>query len=354
MSKLDSLLKQINKDAKCEVVRIGVVRDDPDRLPTGIFQLDLAIGGGLPKGRIAILYGPESSMKTTVALKALKNAQKLIPNKRAVFVDLEHTLTKSWAQKLGVDTDSLIHVKPHNAEQAVDIIVALAHEGEDVSVVVVDSLAALVTNREIEESAEKAMVGVQGLLINKLYRKLSQAMGAADENGGAPTMILINQIRFKVGVMMGDPETMPGGPSFKFASSLTLRLYGKDEFLKEVSTSLPAYKKISAIVKKWKVPITARNCEFVVATVDNPKLKLTVGQSYDMGSLMHYLKSFELLVKGDKAGWILRDDHGEILGEFKTLDAVEARIRDDAEFSDTVRGLIVREVLEKGDLLDSE
>ncbi len=353
MSKIQTLLAKFNKDANAEVIKVGIQREDPERLPSGIFQLDLATGGGIPVGRISVVYGTESSMKTTLCLKWIAQAQRRWPERKCVFVDLEGTFTGSWAKKLGVNTESLVYVDPKNAEQAVDVIEHLTY-ADDVSLIVVDSLAALVTQHELDSSAEKAMVGTQGLVINKLYRKLTRAMSVAQDEGRQPTFLFINQIRFKVGVMMGDPETMPGGPAFRYAASLVLRLYGKDEYLKELSQTLPAYKKVSVIVKKWKVPITARNCEFMVATLANDKLKLAVGDSYDMGTIFHYLKHYELLVKGGKTGWILRDEHGEIHAEVKTQDALETKIRADEAFAKTVRDLIVRVVIEQGDQIDAE
>lgn len=351
MSKLKELVAKFNKDHKYEVVKVGITRDDPPRIPTGVFQFDLATGGGIPAGRVTVLYGAESSMKTTMACKVIASAQRMWPERRAVFVDLEGTFSRGWARRMGVDTDAMVYAKPSSAEQAVDLIEGLIY-AEDVSVVVLDSVAALVTQHELDSPAEKAMVGTQGILINKLYRKTARALSIAEEEGRQPTLVMINQIRFKVGVTRGDPETMPGGPSFKYAASLVVRLYGKDEYLKDLSTTLPAYKKISAIVKKWKVPITARAFEYALALLPNPKLGLAVGESYDVATIMHYLKSYELLVKAAKSGWVVRDEHGEILIEAKTQDAIETKIRTEPEFNTAIRALILRIVLEQGEHLD--
>lgn len=354
MSGLKKLVAQINKDNKAEIISVGVTVEDPQRLPSGIFQLDLQLGGGIPEGRVTVVYGTESSGKTSLCYRWIAQAQRRYPDKQCVFIDLERTFSPQWAKTMGVDTDKLVYVKPTHAEQAVDVMQALVHEADDVSFIGLDSIAALVTQRELNEEAEKAMVGVQGILINKLYRKLTQSMAEAHSRGFCPTVVLINQIRFKVGVMMGDPETMPGGPSFKYAASMVLRTYGKDEMLKEISTKLPAFKKVSVIVKKWKVPISARNSEFLIALLANPKLNLKVGDSYDTGTIMHYLKSYELLTKADKKGWVLHDDAGEIIAETPTLDALETQIQNDREFDAKVRDLIFRVVLEKGDLIDAD
>jgi recombination protein RecA len=356
MSKLSTLVAKFNKDHDKEIATLGVggiQREDPERLPTGIFQLDLATGGGIPVGRVSVIFGPESSMKTTLCFKLIASAQKRWPDKKCVFVDLEDSMSAKWAQRMGVNTETLAYAKPQHAEQAVDLIESLVY-AEDVSLIVVDSLAAMVTQHELDSPAEKAMVGTQGILINKLYRKLTRAMSVSKDSGNTPTVVCINQIRFKVGTVYGDPETMPGGQSFKYAASMVLRLYGKDEFVKEVSKSLPAFKKISAIVKKWKVPITSRSCEFMLALLPNEKLKLDVGDSYDAATVTHYLKHYELMVKAGKSGWAIRDEHGEILAEAKTQDALETKMRDDDAFREQVRALIVRVVIEKGDHIDPD
>jgi recombination protein RecA len=359
MSGLATLIKQFNKDKKEEVLSIGVKANgieikDPERLPSGIFTLDLQLGGGIPTARVTTVFGPESCAKTTLCMKWIAMAQRKWPDKKAVLIDLEYTYAPSWGASMGVDNDALVYVTPASAEQCVDIVQALLHEADDVSIIVIDSLAALITDREVGSSAEDSMVGVSGLLINKLYRKINHGMGRARAKGFCPTVVCINQIRFKIGVSHGDPETQPGGPSFKFAASLALRLYGKDEFVKDVSTKLPAFKKVSVIVKKWKVPISARNGEFLLALLPNEKFKLKVGDSYDVGTIMQYLKTYELLAKAPKAGWLLCDEHGEIMLEAKTLDVVEAKLRDDIEFSDRVRATVFRVVLDRGDLIEAE
>lgn len=359
MSGLTTLIKQFNKDHKEEVLSIGVKANgievkDPERLPSGIFQLDLQLGGGIPTARVTTVYGPESCAKTTLCMKWIAQAQRKWPDKKAVLIDLEYTFSPTWGKTMGVDTDSLLYVTPATAEQCVDIVQSLLHEADDVSIIVIDSLAALITDREVGSAAEDSMVGVSGLLINKLYRKITHGMGRARSKGFCPTVVCINQLRYKIGVTRGDPETQPGGPSFLYSASMGLRLYGKDEFVKEVSTKLPAFKKVSVIVKKWKVPISGRNGEFLLALLPNEKFKLKVGDSYDIGTIMQYLKTYELLTKGAKSGWVLCDEHGEIILEAKTLDVFETKLRDDPAFSDRVRATVFRVVLDRGDMIDAE
>jgi recombination protein RecA len=349
MSTLDVLIKEANKSVKHDVLKVGITREDPERISTGVFQLDVALGGGFPVGRISLLYGTEASMKTTLCLKVIAEAQKKWPEKRSVFFDLEGHLSRSWAEKMGVDNERLVYATPANAEQFVDIIEHIVY-ATDVAVIVVDSLAALVTTHELESDAEKAMVGTQGIIINKFYRKLTRAMGDIAEAGYSPTILLINQIRFRVGVMMGDPEIMPGGPSFRYASSITLRLYGKDEMDKSLSETLPSFKKISAIVKKWKVPIAARNSEFHIALLPNPSLKLHVGQANDIATIMYYLKALNMLVKAGKE-WNVISPHGEILLSCKLQEDVVAALVENESFLQAAKDGIIHLMVTQGELL---
>ncbi len=146
-----------------DIATIGLQIEDPQRLATGLFAFDLATGGGFPLGRVSILYGKEDSMKTTLYLKAIATAQRLYPKKTAVFVDVEGVIGKKWAQQMGVDVKKLGYVNPDNAEQMVDIVSELMY-AEDVSVIVIDSLAALITQHELDKSAEDAIVGKSGMI----------------------------------------------------------------------------------------------------------------------------------------------------------------------------------------------
>lgn len=323
MSNTKELLKEMGKKFGKGVVQEGAEFAEAARLPTGIFAFDLATAGGIPLGRTTVLFGPESSMKTTVALKALANAQKLFPDKKTVFVDAEGHFESAWAKTLGVETEALIYVLPESAEQLVDIVEAFLH-AEDVSMVVVDSLAAMVTQREQDNSAEVAVVGGSALAIGKLYRKSTIALNKARREGRNPAFICINQIRFKIGVMHGDPETMPGGTMFKFASQLTVRLYGKDVMENKINKSKPSFKHCSGIIKKHKVPVFARAFEFDVAAIDSPEHGLEVGKSNDWPTISHYAKSLNLLKKEDKGGWEFFGVHHNTLEEIKeTLRADE-------------------------------
>ncbi len=184
-------------------------------IPTGSIALDVALGiGGLPRGRIVEIYGPESSGKTTVALHAVANAQ--AAGGIAAFIDAEHALDPDYAQALGVDTDALLVSQPDTGEQALEIMDMLIRSGA-IDIVVVDSVAALVPRAEIEGEMGDSHVGLQARLMSQALRKITGALS----NSGT-TAIFINQLREKIGVMFGSPETTTGGKALKFYSSIRL------------------------------------------------------------------------------------------------------------------------------------
>ncbi|MFI6574925.1 recombinase RecA [Nocardiopsis sp. NPDC050513] len=214
---LETALAQIERQfGKGSVMRLGDDERPPiESIPTGAIALDVALGiGGLPKGRIVEIYGPESSGKTTVALHAVANAQKA--GGIAAFVDAEHALDPAYAKKIGVDTDNLLLSQPDTGEQALEIVDMLIRSGA-VSIIVIDSVAALVPRAEIEGEMGDSHVGLQARLMSQALRKIA---GALHQTG--TTAIFINQLREKVGVMFGSPETTTGGKALKFYASVRL------------------------------------------------------------------------------------------------------------------------------------
>lgn len=214
---LDAALGQIEKQfGKGAVMKLGQHSTlNVEAISTGSLSLDIALGiGGVPKGRIIEIFGPESSGKTTVALHIVAEAQKR--GGSAVFIDVEHALDPIYAQALGVDIDSLLVSQPDTGEQALEIAEALVRSGA-VDVVVVDSVAAMVTKAEIEGEMGDSHVGVQARLMSQALRKLTGAIGKSN-----CVAIFINQLREKIGVMYGNPETTPGGRALKFYSSVRL------------------------------------------------------------------------------------------------------------------------------------
>jgi recombination protein RecA len=337
----------VNKSAKKTVGGMGLVIPDPPRLPSDVFALDLACGGGIPQGRAVVIYGLEASMKTTLALKLIANSQRLYPAKKCVFIDVEGHLSRQWAEAFGVDWSKLMYILPENGDQVVDLMEGFVM-AEDVGVVVLDSIAAMVTQKELDKSAEDAIVGTAGLLINKLYRKMGHAFNEAKRMNNMPTAIFINQIRYKIGVMFGSPETMPGGPSINnFLSSLTLRVRGEDVYDKKTD-KLPLYKKIHVTVKKNKVPILSKNCEYMIALKDIHTLGLKMGESYSWATVLIYLKKLGLLVQV-KDGWELQALVAGVKVIYDTQDAMKDRYQSDPVFAAKVRKSVIDKALKDGD-----
>jgi recombination protein RecA len=214
---LDTALSQIDRQfGKGSVMRLGDdVRAPIEVIPTGSVALDVALGiGGLPRGRVVEIYGPESSGKTTVALHAVANAQKA--GGIAAFIDAEHALDPEYAKKLGVDTDALLVSQPDTGEQALEIADMLIRSGA-LDIIVIDSVAALVPRAEIEGEMGDSHVGLQARLMSQALRKITGAL-----NSSKTTAIFINQLREKIGVMFGSPETTTGGKALKFYASVRL------------------------------------------------------------------------------------------------------------------------------------
>lgn len=216
---LDMALRQIEKQfGKGSIMKLGESAEQKvNTVPSGSLALDVALGvGGYPRGRIVEIYGPESSGKTTVALHAIAEAQR--QGGQAAFIDAEHALDPVYARALGVNIDELLLSQPDTGEQALEIAEALVRSGA-VDMIVIDSVAALVPKAEIEGEMGDSHVGLQARLMSQALRKLSGAI-----NKSKTTAIFINQIREKVGVMFGNPETTPGGRALKFYSSVRLEV----------------------------------------------------------------------------------------------------------------------------------
>lgn len=304
VGELAGVLLKIKKElGEKSIVRGG---DIPQvrRLPTGVFEFDLAIGGGFPFNRYSIVYGPESSGKTNLIYKAIAQAQRLpSPCNKAVFVDLEGTYSAEWAAQFGVDNDALIVAKPSYGEQAVDMIDALVR-ADDVAFLAVDSIAVMIAAREVEGSTEKADVGTSALLIKRMANKLAIALSEEQKRDHDVCVVLLNQTRFKIGVMFGDPETMPGGQTVKFNASLIVRISGKNLMVKEISSSIPSFKETHLVVKKAKVGIVQSKTEYNMCMLEHDGL--TVGETDSFNAVKAYLQNSGDLKKSEKGtGWVL-------------------------------------------------
>ncbi len=298
------------KDQKLEAVRIamqqiekqygkgaimklggGKAEEKIEVIPTGSIGLDIALGvGGIPKGRITEIYGPEASGKTSLVLHIIAEAQK--KGGTAAFIDVEYGLDPLWAKKIGVDLDNLLISQPDTAEQALEIAETLIRSG-GVDVIVLDSVAALVPKAEIEGEMGDAMIGVQARLMSQAMRKLAGVISKSKT-----AMIFTNQIRMKIGVMFGSPETTPGGLALKFYSSvrLDMRKIGKIDDNK--GNTIGSRHRVR--VKKNKVAPPFREAEFEIMSNENGISK--TGELLDLGlerGIIERSGSFYKL--GDKA-----------------------------------------------------
>ena len=251
---LEVALSQIDKQfGKGSVMRLGDDNRPPVQvIPTGSLALDVALGiGGLPRGRVIEVYGPESSGKTTVALHAVANAQKAGGN--AAFIDAEHALDPVYARALGVDTDSLLVSQPDTGEQALEIADMLIRSG-GIDIIVIDSVAALVPKAEIEGEMGDSHVGLQARLMSQALRKITGALSAT-----GTTAIFINQLREKIGVFFGYPEATTGGKALKFYASVRIDVR-RIETLKEAGA--PVGNRTRAKVVKNKMAPPFKQAEF--------------------------------------------------------------------------------------------
>ena len=317
---LEVALGKIEKDfGKGSVMRLGSVAGNMqvEVIPTGSLQLDFALGvGGLPKGRIVEIYGPESSGKTTVALHCVAQAQKA--GGTAAFIDAEHALDPVYASKLGVDIDELYVSQPDNGEQALDICEALVRSGA-IDIVVVDSVAALVPKAEIEGDMGDSHVGLQARLMSQALRKLTGVIAKTNA-----VVIFINQLREKVGVMYGNPETTTGGKALKFYASVRIDIR-KSEAIKEGKEIIGNRTKIKIVKNKVAPPFRTCVVDMLYGegiSREGELLDMAVEQDIVQKSGSFYSYNGERIGQGrDNARKFFRDNP-------EAFDAVEARIRE--------------------------
>jgi recombination protein RecA len=246
---VDQIEKQFGKGS---IMRLGENHTvDVETIPTGSLGLDLALGGGIPKGRIIEIYGPESSGKTTVCLHAVAEVQK--SGGTAAYVDAEHALDPAYAKKIGVDTNNLLLSQPDSGEQALEVVEALVRSNA-VDIIVVDSVAALVPQAEIEGDMGDAHMGLQARLMSQALRKLTGVI-----NRTKCTVVFVNQLRMKIGVMFGNPETTTGGQALKFYSSVRMDIRRVSQ-IKQGDSVIGNHVRVKVVKNKVAAPF--REAEF--------------------------------------------------------------------------------------------
>lgn len=319
---LEMALKQIEKQfGKGSIMKLGEQTDRKiSTVPSGSLALDVALGvGGYPRGRIIEIYGPESSGKTTVALHAIAEVQ--AKGGQAAFIDAEHALDPVYAQKLGVNIDELLLSQPDTGEQALEIAEALVRSGA-VDIIVIDSVAALVPKAEIEGEMGDSHVGLQARLMSQALRKLSGAI-----NKSKTIAIFINQIREKVGVMFGNPETTPGGRALKFYSTIRLEVR-RGETLKQGNDMVGSKTKIKVVKNKVAPPFRVAEVDIMYGEGISKE-----GEIIDMGAELDivqksgswYSYNDERLGQGRENAKLFLRENPDIRGE------IQQKIRDHYE-----------------------
>ena len=319
---LEQVLTQIEKQyGKGAIMKLGEDAKDMtiEIIPTGCLALDVALGvGGVPRGRIIEIYGPESSGKTTVALHAIAEAQKM--GGVAAFIDAEHALDPVYAKKLGVNLDELYVSQPDTGEQALDITDALVRSSA-VDIIVIDSVAALTPKAEIEGDMGDSHVGLQARLMSQALRKLTAIV-----NKSKTCVIFINQLREKVGIMFGNPETTPGGKALKFYASMRLDIRKMDT-LKDADGAMGNRTKAKVVKNKLAPPFRQAEFDIVFGEgISREGCVIDMGVQFDIigKSGAFYSYNGNKIAQGREKLRIFLKENPEVMAE------IEQKIRDAA------------------------
>ena len=315
---LETALAQIDRQfGKGSVMRLGSDERAPvETIPTGSIALDAALGiGGLPRGRIIEIYGPESSGKTTLTLHAIANAQR--NGGQAAFIDAEHALDPEYAKALGVDIDALLVSQPDTGEQALEIADMLVRSGA-IDLIVIDSVAALVPRAEIEGEMGDSHVGLQARLMSQALRKLTGGLNSTNT-----TMIFINQLREKIGVFFGSPETTAGGKALKFYASVRLDIR-RIETLKDGQESVGNRTRVKVVKNKMAAPFKQAEFDIIYGTgISREGSLLDFGVEHDIVKKSGAWYTYE----GDQLGQGKENSRKFLIDHPKIAEEIEKKIK---------------------------
>lgn len=343
MAKIKANTQKLQKEFGKDIGRRGATYLVAERIPTNWFEFDLASGGGFPRGITSILYGPEGCGKTTLSYRLIAQHQRRYPKLVCSIIDVENVFAPDWAEKMGVIIDDLYVFRPDYVEQAGDVLETLLYS-EDCGLVVVDSLAALETSKALSDPMGKHQVAGAANQIKRMCHKSQAALRAAGKEGRPlPTLLFINQIRSKIGVLFGNPETQPGGNTPRFQSSFTVRIWGKPIKDDQVSKHIPACREMTTSIQKNRVQICASMAKWQMKLI--AKDGYGIGESDDWVAIKSYLEHFKLAGKSTKTYDLILPD-GEVR-EFATQKELRAALQTEQTLMDYVRGVIIEKMLEE-------
>lgn len=323
---VEKMKQEIKKRFGDHSIMRGSDQRQNHRIPTDVFMLDMATCGGIPHNQLTMFHGPRSSGKSTAAEKVIAGAQRTMPDQQVAHVDVEHTRDAVWGEKLGVDNDRLLYVQPDTGENAVDMVDALIRT-PGISLIVVDSIAALVPNKEVEESVEdNATPGLHAKLVTRMCRKLTNGLFNERMKGHFVTVLVINQQRSKIGGWSptGEALSLPGGKALEFTTSLQVGFKNKENAKKSSNDfdCLLQYNEHSFRIDKCKMNAGFRTGEYQLMRQDSDEYELREGEVDDAPIMLAYAKKVGMFTGGGQS-WSLAVPGADHLKFSKTDEVVK-------------------------------